>query len=248
MKHFRATFRIFAFFSASLLLYSLWFAGNLVIPNKPYWRQVIFTLWARFYVRLSGLKIDVIGEKPKAPFFLVSNHLSYTDIPVLRSLVDAVFVAKGEIEGWFLAGRMVGDMENIFINRTNRRDIPRAGNDILRKLEDGEGVIVFPEGTSTKGEEILKFNSSFFEFAARTDLPIHYASITYRVGDPGTSASESVCWWDDTGFLAHMYRFFGLKDATAIVTFGAEPVSSPDRKELAERLWSKVNEHFVPVI
>jgi 1-acyl-sn-glycerol-3-phosphate acyltransferase len=248
MKHVRAILRITAFFASSFILYGLWFVGHFVIPNKQYWRQVIFSLWSRFFVRISALKVDVIGDVPKPPFFMVSNHLSYADIPVLRSIVDSVFVAKGEIKAWPLAGRMVGDMENIFIDRNNRRDIPRAGDEILRKLEGGEGVIVFPEGTSSKGEEILKFNSSFFEFAARTDLPIHYAAITYRVEDPSTSASESVCWWDDTGLLAHMYRFFGVKDATAIVTFGAEPVASPDRKELAERLWAKVKDRFVPVI
>ena len=75
---------------------------------------------------------------------------------------------------------MVRDMGNIFIDRRNRRDIPRAGEEIIQKLSEGEGVIVFPEGTSTKGEDILPFNSSFFEFAARTDLPVSYVSISYR--------------------------------------------------------------------
>ena len=40
------------------------------------------------------------------------------------------------------------------------------------RLDEGEGVMIFPEGTSTKGEEVLPFNSSFMEFAARTDLPV----------------------------------------------------------------------------
>ncbi len=237
-----------AFFAASFLLYGTWFAVNLIVPNKQYWRQVIFTAWSRFYVRLCGISVDVIGSVPKPPFFLVSNHLSYTDIPVLRSLVTSVFVAKGEIRGWFAAGKMVSDMGMVFVDRNNRRDIPRAGDEILRRLEGGEGVIVFPEGTSTNGETILRFNSSFFEFAAGTDLPIHYAAITYRVDDNSARASDSVCWWDDSSLVEHMWRFFQLRNSTAIVTFGSEPVTSPDRKELADRLWSKVNEHFVPVI
>ncbi|MBT1569857.1 1-acyl-sn-glycerol-3-phosphate acyltransferase, partial [Klebsiella pneumoniae] len=87
------------------------------------------------------------------------------DIPVLRSVVKGVFVAKHDIKDWFFAGRMIRDMGTIFINRGNRRDIPRAGSRILERLEKGEGVIVFPEGTSTRGEEVLPFNSSFLEFA-----------------------------------------------------------------------------------
>src|SRR5205085_3765351 len=117
---------------------------------------------------------------------LVSNHLSYVDIPALRAVAEGVFVAKGEIENWFMAGKMVRDLGIIFINRQKKRDIPRAKSEIIKKLSDGEGVIIFPEGTSSKGEEVLPFNSSFLEFAARTDLPVHYASISYKTpyGEP----------------------------------------------------------------
>lgn len=248
MRYIRAAFRITAFFAATFALYGAWFAGSFIIPNKPYWRQIIFRTWSRIFVRLSNMKVDVIGDVPKPPFFLVSNHLSYTDIPVLRSVADGVFVAKGEIKGWFAAGKMIGDMGMIYIDRQNRRDIPRAGREIIEKLRGGEGVMVFPEGTSSKGEEILHFNSSFFEFAAKTDFPIHFASISYRVDEPGTTASESICWWDDTGFLPHLWRFFQLNSSTAVVTFGTETVSSHDRKVLARNLWEKVSERFIPII
>jgi 1-acyl-sn-glycerol-3-phosphate acyltransferase len=87
-------------------------------------------------------------------------------------------------------------METIFIDRKNHRDILRAGEEIIKKLNDGEGVIVFPEGTSSKGEEVLKFNSSFFEFPARLDFPVHYASITHQTPNDHPPAN-TVCWWGD---------------------------------------------------
>jgi len=248
MKYLKASARMAAFFAMSFLLYGIWFVTYRLVPNKQYWRQICFTLWSRFFLKIAGMTVDVIGEVPKPPFFLVSNHLSYMDIPVLRSVVVSLFVAKGEIRDWFIAGRMVRDMGMIFIDRGNRRDIPRAGQDIISTLEGGEGVIVFPEGTSSKGEEILHFNSSFFEFAARTDLPIHYAAISYRMEDDRTSAGDAVCWWDDTTFLNHMFRLFQSGPIKAIVTFGSEAVSSPDRKELAKCLREKVMEHFIPVV
>jgi 1-acyl-sn-glycerol-3-phosphate acyltransferase len=105
------------------------------------------------------MEIEVIGTPPKPPFFLVTNHLSYVDIGALRSVVKGVFVAKIEVSQWFVAGRIVRDMGIVFIDRKNRRDIPRAGAEIIHRLDEGEGVIVFPEGTSTKGEDILPFNS-----------------------------------------------------------------------------------------
>lgn len=248
MKHLRASIRFASFVIYSFGLYAAWRVTAVFIPNKAYWRQVAFGLWSRGFNRISGMELEVIGEPPKPPFFLVANHLGYADIPALRAAVTGVFVAKHDIGEWFLAGRMVRDMGNVFVDRGNRRDIPRAGEQIIEKLSLGEGVIVFPEGTSTKGDDVLPFNSSFLEFAARTDLPVSYASISYRTPQGEMPASDAVCWWDDTGFLAHMYRLFTVSRYTAVISFGDEPILAQDRKQLAERLRAKVKERFIPVI
>jgi 1-acyl-sn-glycerol-3-phosphate acyltransferase len=248
MKQIRASIRLILFFAATFSCYGAWFAGSFFIPNKLYWRQIVFRTWARSLVRIMNVKIDVIGKTPEPPFFLVSNHLSYTDIPVLRSVIEAVFVAKGEIQTWLLGRRLVGDLGNIFVNRQNRRDIPRAGAEVLEALARGEGVIIFPEGTSSKGEDVLPFKSSFLEFAAQSDLPVYYASITYGTPVNEIPASTAVCWWDDSTLIAHMWRLFGVKEFRAIVTFGEMPVQNADRKKLARELWEKVSAQFIPVI
>ena len=248
MKHLRATIRLSLFVAATLVLYTLWFVLSYFIPNKTYWRQLAFDFWTKSFVIISGMEIEVIGEPPKPPFFLVTNHLGYVDIGALRATVRGVFVAKVEVRKWFLAGRIVRDMGIIFIDRKNRRDIPRAGAEIIQKLNEGEGVIVFPEGTSTKGEDVLPFNSSFFEFAAKTDLPVSYASIGYRTPEGEPPASTVICWWEDISFLAHLYRLFTLRSFTAILDFGDESVVNPDRKKLATELRQRVREKFIPVI
>lgn len=248
MKLIRAAFRMTLFVTMTLGIYSVWFLAVAFIPNKQLWRQIIFGAWARNFTRIAHISVEVAGIPPRPPFFLVSNHLTYTDIPLIRSVVETVFVAKGEIESWFLAGRIVRDMGAIFINRQNRRDIPRAGALILKALDEGEGVTVFPEGTSTKGEEVLKFNSSFLEFAAQKDLPVHYATVNYKTPAGEMPASLAVAWWDDTSFFAHLWRMFQVSEIEATINFGAEPIHSTDRKELARELWEAVNEKFVPIL
>lgn len=248
MKYVRATIRLIAFVIATFGLYAVWFAFSFFIPNKVYWRQLAFESWTKSFVWISGMEIEVIGVPPKPPFFLVTNHLGYVDIGVLRATVNGIFVAKAEVKDWFLAGRIVRDMGIIFIDRRNRRDIPRAGAEIIRKLSEGEGVIVFPEGTSTKGEDILPFNSSFLEFAAKTDLAVSYASISYRTPEGEPPASMLICWWEDITFMAHLFRLFTLRRFTAILDFGDEKVVNPDRKQLAVELRRRVREKFIPVI
>nr|MBA2378220.1 1-acyl-sn-glycerol-3-phosphate acyltransferase [Blastocatellia bacterium] len=127
MRNLRATFKLILFVSATLVLYGSWWLTSFFVPNKQYWRQLAFGLWAQSFVKISAMKIEVIGTPPVSPFFLVSNHLSYTDIAALRATFQTVFVAKAEINDWPIAGRIVRDMGVIFIDRQNRRDIPRAG-------------------------------------------------------------------------------------------------------------------------
>ena len=247
MKNLRASFRFFLFIAVTFGLYGSWFIGKFFASDQLFWRQMIFGTWARTFVKILGMKIEVIGKPPPPPYFLVCNHLSYTDIPALRAVTEGDFVAKGEIESWFLAGRIVQDMGAIYINRQNRRDIPRAGAKIIERLNGGEGIIVFPEGTSTKGEKVLPFNSSFLEFAAKTDLPVSYASITYKTPNNQPKASDVVCWWEDISFGNHLFRLFKIPKFTAVINFGDETVLKPDRKELARTLCEKVSEQFTPV-
>lgn len=248
MRNLRAIFRFLLLLCVTIALYSTWFLLRFFIPNKIFWRQFIFELWAISFLRIAAMQVEINGESPKPPFFLVSNHLGYIDIPVLRSVVKGVFVAKHDIKDWFFAGRMIRDMGTIFINRGNRRDIPRAGSRILERLEKGEGVIVFPEGTSTRGEEVLPFNSSFLEFAARSGVKVCCVAISYRTPDGEPKPSEAICWWDDTPFLTHLLRLLSLKSPVAILNFCTDTVSASDRKELAALLHEKVAERFIPVL
>ncbi len=248
MKAILATFRFAAFVLASIFLYALWWGVSWVVPNKTMWRQVIFRWWSRSFAAIAGMKVETVGKPPTPPFLLVCNHLSYVDIPALRLAAKGVFVAKREIDDWFLAGPMVRNMGNIYIDRNNRRDIPRAGAEVIKKLGEQEGVIIFPEGTSTKGETVLPFNSSFLEFAARSDIAVSYASLRYVTPEGGPTPSERVCWWDDTGFLKHMWLLFSLPSFKAVVTFGKGPLVETDRKRLAARLRDGVEKAFVPMM
>lgn len=247
MKYLRAAFRGGLLFLATFGLYGLWYVLKLFIPNKIYWRQLILEWWAKSFVRIANVDVEVIGSPPKAPFFLVCNHVGYFDIPVIRSIARGVYVAKHDIQDWPALGRMIRNLGTIYVNRSVKRDIPRAGEEVVERLSAGEGVIVFPEGTSSKGDIVLPFNSSFLAFAAKTDTPVSFASISYRTPDGYPPPSDSVCWWDDTPFLKHLIKMFSLPRFSAIVNFGEAPIVNPDRKLLAAELRERVTEQFIPM-
>jgi len=248
MNTIRAVIRMLLFVAATLGLYGVWWLLHWFIPNKTFWRQVIFYRWTWCFMKISGMTLEINGTPPKPPFFLVSNHLSYCDMAALRQAATGVFVAKAEILTWPLAGRIIKAMGIVFIDRANRRDIPRAGSEIIERLDAGEGVIVFPEGTTSKGETVLPFNSSFLQFAAESGVPVSYAALSYRTPNGQPAASSHVCWWEDISFFAHLWRLFKMPGYTASVTFGEGPIVSNDRKALAAELRQRVDDNFQPVL
>jgi 1-acyl-sn-glycerol-3-phosphate acyltransferase len=207
-------------------------AASLLLAFAPRlrrrFRKGLFGATSRALLRLLRAEVRVSGPPPRPPFLLAANHLSYVDVLVLASVLPARFVAKAEVRRWPLLGPICGGFGTIFIDRSDRRDIPRVLAEIERSLARGEGVVLFPEGTSSSGETLLPFRSPLLALPARRDLPVHAAALRY---DP-----PSVCWWGATALVPHLLSLFRLERIEATVSFAPGPVVDGDRKRLAERL------------
>ncbi|MFL6231893.1 MAG: lysophospholipid acyltransferase family protein [Thermoanaerobaculia bacterium] len=196
-------------------------------PRRRF-RERLFRGTSRALLRLLRAEVRVSGPPPSPPFLLAANHLSYVDILVLASRFPMRFVAKTEVRRWPLLGPICRGFGTIFIDRSDRRDIPRVLAEIERALGRGDGVILFPQGTSSSGDSVLPFRSPLLALPARRGLPVHAAALRY---DP-----PSVCWWGGTPLGAHLLGLFRLERIEATVDFAPEPVVDGDRKRLAERL------------
>jgi len=193
------------------------------------------------------MKVTVKGNPPRAPFFLVSNHLSYLDVVPLYKSMTCTFVAKKDVESWPVVGFMAKTMGIIFIDREKKIDVGRVNQIISKSLNKDQGIVLFPEGTTSPGAEVLPFRASLLEHPAASDLDVHYASITYETSNQDLPASESVCWWGEISFPSHVYLLAGNKQINCTITFGQETVRHSDRKELADILYKKVKDQFIPV-
>lgn len=210
-------------------------------------RNLAFRMWARGFTRIVGMRVAVEGSPPPAPFLLVSNHLSYMDIVLLASVVDAAFVAKADLRSWPAIGRVIATADTIFIDRGRRRDVVRVTERIAHELGRGLGIVLFPEGTSTKGDGILPFKPPLLDFAARGDHPVHFAVISYSTAAGDGRASDTVCWWGDAPFLPHVLRLLRLARFDARLVFGDAAIHDRDRKALARKLHEATERSFTPV-
>src|SRR4051794_14189975 len=202
-------------------------------PRRRF-RERLFRGTCRALLRLLRAEVRVVGPPPSPPFLLAANHLSYVDVLVLASRMPMRFVAKAEVRRWPLLGPLCRGFGTLFIDRSDRRDIPRVLAEIERALDRGEGIILFPEGTSSSGESVLPFRSPLLALPARLGRPVHAAALRY---DP-----PSVAWWGERSLAPHFLDLFRLKRIEASVDFAPEPVIDGDRKRLAERLREAVGE------
>lgn len=209
--------------------------GALPLGERARWLQRS----SRRALRVFAVETAVYGPRPETGL-LVSNHLSYLDILVLSSLVPAVFVAKSEIRnwpvfGWF--GRLAG---TLFLERARRSDVGRMSAELRAILAGGQLVVLFPEGTSWNGRELLPFKSSLLDPIVGSPQPLSIAAIGYTLADG--CVENDVCYWGDMTFLPHLLRLMSRRQVLAQVRFASIGERAADRKELARQLHAAVSE------
>ena len=171
-------------------------------------------------IRSIGVELSVQGSPPTHGL-IVSNHLSYLDITVYSAALPCVFVSKAEVEEWPIFGRYARWAGTVFVRRHDRSDAARANVSIGESLHNGVPVVLFPEGTTTDGQRILRFHSTMLQPAIDASAPITPCAIRYELIDG--DAAQEVCWWGDMTLVPHMWNLVGKKSIHARIIFG-EPV------------------------
>lgn len=250
MSSLRAALRLVSFLIWSALMYVAYQLcrplGLLSIARWHLLQTFMCGIWARGVAAIVGLRVSIHGEAPRAPFILVSNHLGYLDIITLMSRTPGVFVSRADLAGWPVLGVLARAVDTIFIDRKLRRDVARVNTLIHDVLASGKGVLMFPEGTSSEGREVLPFRSSLLEPAVSNGQAVSYATLSYATPDGAAPASQVVCWWGEMTFLDHFISLLGLTHIDATLTFGEQRISAETRHELATRLHQAVTRQHQP--
>jgi hypothetical protein len=152
--------------------------------------------------------------------------------------MPAVFVAKSEVRSWPVFGWFASLAGTLFVIRAKRSDVSRMNEEIERTLNGGDVLVLFPEGTSWNGSEVLPFKSSLLEPVAGSKHSLTVAHISYTLAD-GDVAND-ICYWGDMTFFPHLLKLMTREQIKARVSF--EPVLNPadERKELAVQLHAEV--------
>jgi 1-acyl-sn-glycerol-3-phosphate acyltransferase len=191
------------------------------------------SVWGHGLARIFGMKIRVYGTPPAAPFFLVTNHISYTDILLLCAVSPAWFISKAEVAKWPGIGALTRSANTLFLDRETRRDVHRMNQLIADLVRQGGGVGFYPEGTTSDGTGVLPFKPSLLQPAIELGIPVHVGAIVYETPPGGPSPADLVAWYGDEEFAPHAKRLLAAPGFTAHVLFGQETCQADNRKQLA---------------
>jgi len=197
-------------------------------------RRALVRRWSRKLLHLLRVEARIHGalDVREGNLLIVANHVSWLDIFVLNAHRPARFVAKSEIAGWPVAGRLIRGAGTIFVDRDRRHDTRRVNHHAAQSLAAGEVVAVFPEGTTTDGATLLKFHASLLQPIVEAQGHVQPIAIRYR--DAAGAHSTVPAYVGDESFAQSFWRVCGAR--RLVVDVHAAPVLAArgaNRRDLA---------------
>jgi 1-acyl-sn-glycerol-3-phosphate acyltransferase len=234
-----------------LLLVLLWTLPSMLLQSVliylPGRGAEIFALvyWAGVR-RLLGLRLTVRGELARGrPVVFVANHCSWIDIVALGSVLPGCFVSKADVARWPLIGWVARLGRTLFVSRT-KAGMEREREEMNRRLARGDNIILFPEGTTSDGTRILKFQSGFLAIAEAPARPlIQVVTIVYD-GLEGLPVRRrdrpEISWYGDMDMASHYPRIGRRRSfhATLILDPPIPPGGFPNRKALSAAIQDRL--------
>jgi 1-acyl-sn-glycerol-3-phosphate acyltransferase len=176
-------------------------------------RRSILQRWSADLLHIFNVRIDIAGHDPLHKLrqgLIVTNHISWLDVFVLNAVVPMRFVAKSEVRRWPVIGWLCARAQTLFIERGKARSAARMNVQLVKLLQRGECLAVFPEGTTTDGTSVAHFHSSLLQPAIDAGAWVYPVAIRYQDSDGAYSAAAA--YIDDLSFGASMWNILSAPE------------------------------------
>jgi len=193
--------------------------------------------WCRQLLAAFNMQVVSFGLTPEhhaslTKSMFVANHISWSDIHALNGMIPLRFIAKSEIRNWPIFGYLVSKANTLFIDRSNKKDAKRTIEIAHKRLESGDNLCFFPEGTTTDGTEIKPFKSSLIQAAILANATIFPVAIRYPNKDD--SVNTAVAYAGETTLVESMQQIL-LQKRPVIELHFLEPITPEIYAKLGRR-------------
>lgn len=211
--------------------------------DRRWKREQLAVRWHKRLLRILHIDVEINGKPAAGARILVSNHVSWMDIPVLAATEPTRFVSKAEVHGWPIAG-WLADASGTFYLKRGAGGTKRLIED-LREFVLGGGLFVFfPEGTTTDGRSLLRFQPRLFAVALESGCPVQPIALRYQ---PTVDGRDIAPFIGDDDLLSHLFRVLrepGLK-VELCYSEAIDPVGR-NRGQLAEATQAAIQALIAP--
>lgn len=139
----------------------------------------IIKIWMKIQTFLLGIKIEEVGKLDESCDLVIMNHQSLLDIIIMEHLHSRhlAWVAKKEITDLFFFGHIIKAPKMISVNREDKAGIISLIKEVKDRLSKGRPIAMFPEGTRSKGNKLLRFKPGAKMIANKFNLKVQPAII-----------------------------------------------------------------------
>ena len=135
------------------------------------------TKWMLDNIRRSGSTVEVIGSQniPQDETVLfISNHQGNFDIPLLMAYIDKPkgFISKIEAKKIPIVVKWMELIHCVFMDRSTLKGSAGAIIEGIKVLKSGHSLVIFPEGTRSRQNQMGEFKHASFKLATKPGIPI----------------------------------------------------------------------------
>lgn len=178
--------------------------------------------------------------------------MGFVDILLMGSIFPLLFVTSNEMRETPFLGLLTEMGGCMYVERRSRTKILDEMKSIVTALQNGFRIVLYPEATSTNGEQVLPFKRTLMMAASHAGVPIQPAVVNFRKvngEDFSLKWRDHLCWYGDITFATSLWKALTLKSLHAEIEFLEQIHTTPedDRGLIADKAHSLISEKFVPV-
>ncbi len=220
----RAAWRVGLIFFGSCVFLVVWIVVKSTARSKEHLYELAARWtghWARYCCWAAGFCVSTTGTLPPNGVLIAPNHLGYSDVLAMGSLLPCFFVAKVDVESWPFIGTLFTISHNIGVPRARVKALVEATTQITDRLRAKQSVCVFLEGTSSGGNRLLPFYPPLVQPAIDAGAQVCPVAIRWMPEDPAIDIVEDIAYWrEEHTFGPHVWRLLGFSGIRAEIRFG----------------------------
>lgn len=146
-----------------------------------------------------NVKMDIKGTPIEESALYVCNHRTFVDPAISTIYINAFVIAKAEIANYPLINKGAELTGVIWVKRENRDSRSATRQALVKTIESGFNVMVYPEGTTNDQKNTLTYLGGTFREMSKINKPVVPIALEYR---------DAKDLWKDRSLAAQYFRQF----------------------------------------